>query len=418
MEPIILVVAIIAVIISGVTLVTIIKMKSDDTDKKQTEMLYAQLEQLNQRIGAVSEESTRMNTALKEDVSRSISDMSNMFSQLYRQNGENINARLQSFEQRLQGFQAANSDALSKVKDEVSKQLELIRSDNNTQMESIRKTVDDKLQSTLESKLTQSFKAVSERLEQVHKGLGEMQSIAGSVGDLKKVLSNVKTRGILGEIQLGAIIGEILTPAQYDTEAQVVPTSSARVEFAVKLPAEHGTVYLPIDSKFPGDTYSAYVEASESGDKDRAELALKQLKDTLKKCAKDIRDKYIQPPYTTSFAIMFLPFEGLYATAVNNGMVELLQRDYNVNIAGPSTMAALLNSLQMGFKTLAVQKRSNEVWKILAEVKVEFEKFSDTLDKTRKAITKAGDELDGLVGTRTRAITRKLDGLQKLDYDG
>ncbi|MGN0622812.1 MAG: DNA recombination protein RmuC, partial [Oscillospiraceae bacterium] len=230
------------------------------------------------------------------------------------------------------------------------------------------------------------------------------------------VLSNVKTRGILGEIQLGEILGEILSPEQYDTEVPTVPSSKERVEFAVKLPAadDGKFVYLPIDSKFPGDTYAALQEAYQSGNADEIKAAYKDLETVIKKCAKDIHDKYICPPYTTNFAVMFLPFEGLYAEAVNHGLLETLQRSYNVNIAGPSTMAALLNSLQMGFKTLQIQKRSSEVWQVLGEVKTEFGKFEEVLGSARTRIRQLDDELDKLVGVRTRAINRKLGAIEKL----
>ncbi len=274
-------------------------------------------------------------------------------------------------------------------------------------------TVDEKLQKTLEEKMNRSFALVNERLEQVYKGLGEMQTLAVGVGDLKKVLSNVKTRGIVGEIQLGGILEEILSPEQYDTNVCTKAGSREVVEFAVKLPAhDDGFIWLPIDAKFPGDTYAALRDAYESGSKDAVDAAAKNLMVTIRKEAKDIRDKYIDPPNTTEFAIMFLPFEGLYSEVVNRGMVEVLQRDYKVNIAGPSTMAALLNSIQMGFKTLAVQKRSAEVWKILGSVKSEFEKFNEVLLLTQQRIDQANKELDKLVGVRSRQISRKLSEVE------
>ena len=240
-----------------------------------------------------------------------------------------------------------------------------------------------------------------------------MQNLAVGVGDLKKVLSNVKTRGILGEIQLGAILEEILSPEQYDENVATKKGSKNVVEFAIKLPADDDKfIYLPIDSKFPGETYEHLKDALESGDKDTIETARKQLVSTIKSEAKDIHDKYVSPPETTEFAIMFLPFEGLYSEVVNMGLVEVLQREYKVNIAGPSTMAALLNSLQMGFKTLAVQKRSAEVWEILGSVKQEFDKFNDVLVLTQQRLDQANKELDKLVGVRTRQIQRKLKDVQ------
>ena len=230
------------------------------------------------------------------------------------------------------------------------------------------------------------------------------------------MLSNVKTRGILGEIQLGAILQEILAPEQYDTEVPTVPGSRNHVEFAVKLPGDgEGTVYLPIDSKFPGETFAALQDAYESGSAEQVAAARKTLTQVIRGCAKDIHDKYIEPPYTTNFAILFLPFEGLYAEVVNSGLVEGLQREYQVNIAGPSTMAAMLNALQMGFRTLAIQKRSNEVWTILGAVKTEFDKFGDVLAKAQKSLQGAERQLDLLMGTRTNAINRKLREVERLD---
>lgn len=258
--------------------------------------------------------------------------------------------------------------------------------------------------------MNQSFEQVSRQLEAVYKGLGDMQNLANGVGDLKKVLSNVKTRGILGEVQLGAILREILSPEQYEENVATVPHSANRVEFAVKLPGDDGesVVYLPIDSKFPGDAYADLQAAYDTGSPEAVNAAFAVLSARIKQFAKDIRDKYIEPPYTTNFGIMFLPFEGLYAEVVNRGMVETLQNDYGVNIAGPSTMAALLNSLQMGFRTLKIQKSSSEVWKILGEVKTEFGKFDKILETAQNRIRYLDADLDALRNVRTRAINRKL----------
>lgn len=325
------------------------------------------------------------------------------------------NDRAVQLEQRLHSFSSDNVQSLENIRRSVDEKLESIRRENLRQLDEMRQTVDEKLQKTLEDKMNKSFSLVNERLEQVYKGLGEMQTLAVGVGDLKKVLSNVKTRGILGEIQLGAILSEILSKEQYEENIATKKGSKNVVEFAVKLPADGaGTVYLPIDSKFPGDTYSALREAVESGDKQSIELSQKALVQRIKSEAKDIHDKYIDPPNTTEFAIMFLPFEGLYSEVVNMGLVEVLQREYKVNIAGPSTMAALLNSLQMGFKTLAVQKRSAEVWKILGGVKTEFDKFNDVLVMTQQRLDQANKELDKLVGVRTRQIQRQLKDVESV----
>ena len=325
------------------------------------------------------------------------------------------NDRAVQLEQRLHSFSSGNAQSLENIRRSVDEKLESIRRENLRQLDEMRQTVDEKLQKTLEEKMNKSFSLVNERLEQVYKGLGEMQTLAVGVGDLKKVLSNVKTRGILGEIQLGAILSEILSKEQYEENIATKKGSRNVVEFAVKLPADGaGTVYLPIDSKFPGDTYSALREAVESGDRQSIESAKKALVQRIKGEAKDIHDKYIDPPNTTEFAIMFLPFEGLYSEVVNMGLVEALQREYKVNIAGPSTMAALLNSLQMGFKTLAVQKRSAEVWKILGGVKTEFDKFNDVLVMTQQRLDQANKELDKLVGVRTRQIQRQLKDVESV----
>ena len=319
-------------------------------------------------------------------------------------------------ENRLKTFETGNEQKLENMRQTIEKQLAAIQQDNNRRLDEMRQTVDEKLQKTLEDKMTQSFQLVNDRLEQVYKGLGEMQTLAVGVGDLKKVLSNVKTRGIVGEIQLGAILEEILSPEQYATNVATVPGSKNVVEFAIKLPGEDDQpVWLPIDSKFPADAYSNLQDAYDSGSQEAVTQAVNVLSQRIRSFAKDIHDKYIEPPYTTDFAILFLPFEGLYAEVVNRGLVETLQRDYRINIAGPSTMAALLNSLQMGFRTLAIQKRSSEVWTILGAVKTEFDKFHDVLAMTQQRLDQANKELDKLVGTRTRMIQRKLKAVDKLD---
>jgi len=280
--------------------------------------------------------------------------------------------------------------------------------ENNRQLTEMRNTVDEKLQKTLEDRIGRSFKQVSETLEQVTRGLGEMQNLAAGVGDLKKVLSNVKTRGIVGEIQLGAILQQILSPEQYDENVAVKGTSE-RVEYAVKFPGEDGDfVYLPIDSKFPGDAYSNLLDAYDTGDKALIKTATDILRNAVLKAAKDIKTKYVHPPMTTEFAILFLPFEGLYAEVLRLDLVEVLQRDYRINIAGPTTMAAMLNSFQMGFRSLALQKRSGEVWDTLAKVRTEFDKFGDVLAKTQNRMEMAQKDLETLVGVRTRGIQRAL----------
>lgn len=320
--------------------------------------------------------------------------------------------------QNSESLQKTVNERLKKIEEIMENRLTAMQKDNERKLEQMRETVDEKLQKTLEIRISQSFKLVSERLEQVYKGLGEMQNLASGVGDLKKVLSNVKTRGILGEIQLGAILEEILNPDQYEENIATKKGSSERVEYAIKLPGDDdGFVYLPIDAKFPAETYSRLVNAYEAGDPTEIDAAKKQLERTIKSFAKSIRDKYISPPHTTDFGIMFLPFEGLYSEVVRIGLVEPLQREYKINIAGPTTMAALLNSLQMGFKTLAIQKHSSEVWEVLAAVKTEFNKFGDVLEATQRRINQANAELDKLVGTRTRQIQSKLRNVTELPED-
>lgn len=353
---------------------------------------------------------------LNQDTVNSVKLMSDMINQNQVNMAENQKFQLQQMENRLKTFSMENEQKLENIRSTVEKKLTYMQEDNNKQLENIRTTVDEKLQNTLENKLNKSFETVSKQLQQVYKGLGEMQNLAVGVGDLKKVLSNVKTRGILGEIQLSAILKEILSPEQYEENVATKKGSRNVVEFAIKLPADDDSfVYLPIDSKFPGDTYAKLVDAMNNGNKEEIEVCSKNLLRTIKSEAKDIHDKYISPPNTTEFAIMFLPFEGLYAEVVNRGMVEVLQREYKVNVAGPSTMGALLNSLQLGFKTLAVQKRSAEVWQILNDVKREFDTFADVLEKTQARLNQANTELDKLVGVRTRKIQSQLSKVQKLE---
>lgn len=394
-ETVLLIILSIAIVVMAVVLVIVLsKNKNNNID----DAIYDASKKLNQ------------------DTVNSVKLMSDMINQNQVNMAENQKIQLQQMENRLKTFSMENEQKLENIRSTVEKKLTYMQEDNNKQLENIRTTVDEKLQNTLENKLNKSFETVSKQLQQVYKGLGEMQNLAVGVGDLKKVLSNVKTRGILGEIQLSAILKEILSPEQYEENVATKKGSRNVVEFAIKLPADDdSTVYLPIDSKFPGDTYAKLVDAMNSGNKEEIEVCSKNLLRTIKSEAKDIHDKYISPPNTTEFAIMFLPFEGLYAEVVNRGMVEVLQREYKVNVAGPSTMGALLNSLQLGFKTLAVQKRSAEVWQILNDVKREFDTFADVLEKTQTRLNQANTELDKLVGVRTRKIQSQLSKVQKLE---
>lgn len=386
-------------IISIINIIVILKKSNKGTQASTDEITNIVRNEIGCQMSTQRQE-------LSTQIQSTVKNMGDMIS-------GNQTDKMSQLEERIKTFSLENEQKLENIRLSVEKRLEYLQNDNNRQLEKMRETVDEKLQKTLEEKMNKSFSLVNERLEQVYKGLGEMQNLAVGVGDLKKVLSNVKTRGILGEIQLKSILSEILSPEQYEENIATKKGSKNIVEFAIKLPADDDSVvYLPIDSKFPGDTYANLRDAIEKGDKDEIDAYSKVLVATIKSEAKDIHDKYIDPPNTTEFAIMFLPFEGLYSEVVNRGLVEVLQRDYKVNIAGPSTMAALLNSLQMGFKTLAVQKRSAEVWEVLGGVKQEFDKFNDVLVQTQQRLDQANKELDKLVGVRTRQIQRKLKNIQ------
>ena len=341
------------------------------------EQLAAQAREFNARQDAIAQQNYAAIRSVSETLQTAVQSMSTTLGQ-----GQDSQQRI--LERRLQSLEQAN----------------------NQQMEQLRRA------------MVESMKELQAEnpLVLVYKGLGEMQSLAADVGGLKQVLSGVKTRGILGEIQLGAILEEILAPEQYDTNVATIPGSTQRVEYAIRMPgADGGSVWLPIDSKFPGDTYAHLQDAYASGDAQAVEDARHALELVLRSEARDIREKYVEPPYTTAFGILFLPFEGLYAEVVNAGLLEVLQRDYQVNVAGPSTMAALLNSLQMGFKTLAIQKRSGEVWQLLGAVKTEFDKFGQGLAKMQQRLRQTDEELDQLIGVRSRAISRKLRSVQSLD---
>ena len=325
--------------------------------------------------------------------------------------------QLELFAKQLNALSEMNEKKFDKLKDSVEMQLKNLQADNHNKLEEMRKTVDEKLHDTLEKRLGESFRIVSERLEQVHKGLGEMKILANGVGDLKRVLSNVKTRGIWGEIQLESLLEQILTIEQYEKNIATIPNSSERVEFAIKLPGK-GTneeiVWLPIDAKFPQEDYQRLLDAQENADAVLAEECAKALENRIKSEAKSIQTKYVCVPHTTEFAILFLPIEGLYAEVLRRpGLSELLMQKYKIVITGPTTLAALLNSLQMGFRTLAIEKRSSEVWSVLGAVKTEFGKFGDLLDKTNKKLQEATNVIDTAT-KKTRTIERKLKDVQEL----
>ena len=355
------------------------------------------------------EEMTGSITVLGDSLSKRMSDIAGL-----QKN------QLQLFAAQLKDLTESNERRLDKLRDGVDARLKLIQEDNARKLEQMRATVDEKLHDTLEKRLGESFKLVSERLELVQRGLGEMQALANGVGDLKKVLTNVKTRGTFGEIQLASLLEQILAPGQYESNVETRKGSGQRVEFALKLPGRDGTpeglVWLPLDAKFPQEDYLRLVEAQEVADVAAAADARKQLDRSVREMARTIRDKYLDPPHTTDFGVMFLPTEGLYAEVLRlPGLFEVLQRDYKVMVAGPTTLAALLNSLQMGFRTLAIEKRSAEVWNLLGAVRTEFSKFGVILDKTRKKLVEASNHID-LAATRTRVIERKLRDVQDIPH--
>lgn len=340
---------------------------------------------------------------------------------LQRRLAENIRVQkdqLDSFSRQLMALARLNEEKLEFMRNTLDTQLRSLQEDNTRKLEQMRATVDEKLQSTLDKRLGESFKQVSERLEQVYKGLGEMQTLAVGVGDLKKVLTNVKTRGTWGEIRLSHILEQILTPDQYDINVATRKNSSERVEFAVKLPGQkpdpEKIVWMPIDSKFPQEDYQRLMDAREAADKDLAEKCSKNLAIRIKAEARRIKEKYLEPPDTTDFGIMFLPVEGLYAEVLRRpGLCDTLQREHRIVVTGPTTLAALLNSLQMGFRTLAIEKRSSEVWQLLGNVKTEFGKFGDVLARTKKKLQEAGNTI-AKAEVRTRAIARKLTKVQEI----
>lgn len=411
----------IVLIITTITLITSVifykKLKTDKSKDYSTELIKigTLLERLDsvvrQEMSTVRTEQSKRMTEFEQSLITKLSQMTNtqleQLSNITKWNNEVISKMSETVDKKLDAVKLA-----------VENKLKEIQNDNSEKIEKMRLTVDEKLHKTLEERLGQSFKLVSDRLEQVHKGLGEMQNLAVGVGDLKKVLSNVKTRGIMGEIQLENILEQILSADQYEKNAATNPNTHDVVEFAIKLPGKEmdgSIVYLPIDSKFPIEAYYLLLEAYEKANADDLEQAAKAIESAIKKSAKDIRDKYIYPPATTDFAVMFLPIEGLYAEVVRRPqLLETLQREYKIVVTGPTTFAALLNSLQIGFRTLAIEKRSSEVWKILSAVKTEFNKFGDVLEKAQKKISDAGTEIEKLVGARSKKIIKQLNQVSEL----
>lgn len=403
---------IIAVILLGIIILLQLRKPKNDIASQLAEVKRETRSSIREMGEMISQGQNNMNELVSQKVE--------LMSRGVRERQEDLRKSLDGSalrqEERFKTFSGETEQKLENIRTTLENRLNGIQADNNQKLEDMRKVVDEKLQSTIDRKMNESFKMVSDRLEQVYKGLGEMQTLAVGVGDLKKVLTNVKTRGILGEIQLGAILEDVLSPEQYETNCRVKKGSDNAVEFAVKIPTQDGGfIYLPIDAKFPGDTYSTLTEAYEGGDRAVIDSAAKALCARIKTEAKDISRKYIYPPETTEFAVMFLPFEGLYSEVVNRGLLEEIQRTYRVTVAGPSTMAAMLCSIRMCFKSVAIQRYSDEVWQVLGAVKTEFETFEGVLASTQKKLESASGELDKLVGVRTRAIRRKLKNVTELD---
>jgi DNA recombination protein RmuC len=367
------------------------------------------------------EESARAAKDLRQEIFSSQKSSLDTMIKTIGEMGKSQSDQLESIAKRIQELTESNRAGIDKLRDIIEAQLKYLQESNEKKLDQMRQTVDEKLQSTLEKRLGESFKLVSERLEAVQHGLGEMQNLATGVGDLKRVLTNVKTRGTWGEVQLGALLEQILTPDQYDKNVNIKPGSMESVEYAVRLPGKDDSadsnVWMPIDSKFPQEDYLRLVEAADAADVDAVQRATAALIRSVHGSAKEIRDKYIEPPKTTDFAIMFLPTEGLYAEVLRQpGQVEKIQQDYRIVIAGPTTLSAILNSLRIGFRTLAIEKRSSEVWQVLAAVKTEFGKFGDVLSRVKKQLDTASNTIDQ-TGARTRAMERKLREVEELPLE-
>lgn len=401
-ELVSIVVAAVAVVVAAVAVMRVGRAAPGAPAAVDEQTLASYLERTNAEVASLKTQqaadaaSTR---ASLDAAARSIEQAGNRVDGMRRDVTSQLAASAQATTQHLQGLSQTTTE-----------QLRLIRQDTNRQLDEMRATVDDRLTKTLNDRLSSSFKQINESLEAVYRGLGDMKSLAAGVGDLKKTLSNVKTRGILGEVQLGAILSEVLAPAQYAENIATKPGSADRVEFAVKLPVEEGEpVWLPIDAKFPGDTYAQLRDALDSGDRETIVAARKQLETRIKAEARDISTKYVSVPATTNFGIMFLPFEGLYAEVVSMpGLIESLQRDWHVNVAGPSTMAALLSSLEMAYQTFNLQRRTDEVLRVLQAVKAELPKYQAELRRAKQQIDLAGRTVDGIITTRTNVMERKL----------
>ena len=362
-----------------------------------------------------------LETFIRQEMKENREEMARNMRELRTELNQTLNLSTQQMQNTLHRNLMTTNEMQREKFETMSRQQDALVKTTEKRLDEMRLMVEEKLQKTLNERIGQSFELVRSQLENVQKGLGEMKTLAEDVGGLKKVLGNVKTRGTFGEIQLGALLEQMLSPEQYDSNVKTRKNATEFVEFAIKLPGKDdgkNTVYLPIDAKFPKDVYEQYVDAYEAGDIALMESTSKQLEITLKRMAKDIHDKYIEPPYTTDFAILFLPFESIYAEVIRRtSLVESLQKDYKIIVTGPTTLGAILNSLQMGFRTLAIQKRTSEVWGVLGAVKTEFGKFGGMLEKVQKNLQSAGDQLEEVMGKRTRAIERKLRQVEALPVE-
>ena len=398
----------------------------DDTAEKVDALLRGETARLRSELGEMNRQQRQELGANLDAIRQLLDERFKVFLEDARggrrETAENLQRFTAGLTQQLSALTESNAQRMNEMRATLENKLKDIQADNAAKLEEMRKTVDEKLHATLEQRLGESFKLVSDRLEQVHKGLGEMQSLAAGVGDLKRVLSNVKTRGTWGEVQLGNLLEQLLTPEQYASNVVTRPGSKDPVEYAIRLPGrgEQGDakpVWLPIDAKFPREDYERLLDAQERADAVGAKDAVTALAARLRLEAKKINEKYLEPPHTTDFALMFLPTEGLYAEAIRcPGLSDALQRDYRVTLAGPTTLTALLNSLQMGFRTLAIEKRSSEVWQVLGAVKTEFGKFGEVLDKVKKKLDEASGQIEQ-TGVRSRAIERQLRKVEALPTD-
>lgn len=386
--------------------------------KDLNDLLKEKFVAMNNQQSEFNKKTNDENRVNREELSKSLESFEAKFIETTKDLNELLRQKFSDFSKQQTEINKQTTDAVKEVKVSVENQLKTIREDNTRQLDEMRKTVDEKLQKTLNDRLSQSFETVGKQLQSVQEGLGEMKTLATDVGGLKKVLSNVKLRGGIGEIQLEMLLEQILAPEQYEANVQTKKNSSDLVEFAIKLPGGDdagSTVWLPIDAKFPKDIYEQLLEAYEEGEPDNVKAARKKMETTIKKMAKDISDKYLDPPNTTDFGIMFLPFESIYAEVTRNSdLLENLRHDYNISVAGPTNLAVILNGLHMGFKTLAIEKRSSEVWQVLGAVKKEFNNFGGMMGKAQKNIQTGLDQLDDVMGVRTRAIQRKLKSVETL----